>query len=105
MQGMTRLLLAGILAATLFGQTPAPTPAFEVADLRLNMSGPGAPSVVLADGRVTIRNIALRPLIAAAWTLPVAAVKGPDWLDDVRVDFVAKAESAQTPEADLRIMM
>jgi len=102
---MTRLLLAGILAATLFGQTPPPTPAFEVADLRLNVSGPGAPSVVLADGRVTIRNIALRPLIAAAWTLPVAAVKGPDWLDDVRVDFVAKAESPQTPEADLRIMM
>jgi len=61
--------------------------------------------VVLADGRVTIRNVALRPLIAAAWTLPVAAVIGPDWLDDVRVDLVAKAESPQTPEADLRVMM
>ena len=33
------------------------------------------------------------------------AVKGPDWLDDVRVDLVAKAESQQTPEADLRVMM
>lgn len=102
---MTRLLLTGILAAHLFAQTPPPTPAFEVADLRLNVSGPGAPTVVLADGRVTIRNVALRPLIAAAWTLPVAAVKGPDWLDDVRVDLIAKAESPQTPEADLRIMM
>jgi uncharacterized protein (TIGR03435 family) len=101
---MTRLFLAGILAANLIGQTPTP-PAFEVADLRLNVSGPGPPSVVLADGRVTIRNVALRPLIAAAWTLPVDAVKGPDWLDDVRVDLVAKAASPETPEADLRVMM
>src|SRR5579863_9316857 len=101
---MMRLFLAGILAANLLGQTP-PTPAFEVADLKLNVSGPGPQSVVLADGRVIIRNVALRPLIAAAWTLPVAAVKGPDWLDDVRVDLIAKAESPQTPEADLRVMM
>lgn len=102
---MTRLLLTGILAANLIGQAPPPAPVFEVADLRLNVSGPGPQSVVLADGRVIIRNVALRPLIAAAWTLPVDAVKGPDWLDDVRVDLVAKAESPQTPEADLRVMM
>jgi len=102
---MMRLFLAGILAANLCGQTPPSTPAFEVADLRLNMSGTGPQSVVLADGRVIIRNVALRPLIAAAWTLPAAAVKGPDWLDDVRVDLVAKAESPQTPEAELRVMM
>lgn len=102
---MARLFLAGILAANLFAQTLPSTPAFEVADLRLNVSGPGPQSVVLADGRVIIRNVALRPLIAAAWTLPVPAVKGPDWLDDVRVDLVAKAESPQTPEADLRVMM
>jgi uncharacterized protein (TIGR03435 family) len=100
---MTRLFIPAILAAKLIAQTP--TPAFEVADLKLNVSGPGPQSVVLADGRVTIRNVPLRPLIAAAWTLPVAAVKGPDWLDDVRVDLVAKAESPQTPEADLRVMM
>lgn len=102
---MTRLLLAAILALNLFGQMPASVPAFEVADLRLNVSGPGPQSVAIADGRVIIRNVALRPLIAAAWTLPLDAVKGPDWLDDVRVDLVAKAESPQTPEADLRIMM
>jgi uncharacterized protein (TIGR03435 family) len=106
---MKRLFLAGILAANLCGclsgQTPPSTPVFEVADLKLNVSGPGPQSVVLADGRVIIRNVALRPLIAAAWTLPVAAVKGPDWLDDVRVDLVAKPESPQTPEADLRVMM
>ena len=106
---MVRLLLAGILAASLIGQTlpgqmPPPAPAFEVADLRLNVSGAGSQSVVLADGRVTIRNVALRPLIAAAWTLPVNAVKGPAWLDDVRVDLVAKAASPETSEADLRVM-
>jgi uncharacterized protein (TIGR03435 family) len=102
---MISLSIPIILAASLFGQAPPPDPVFEVADLRLNISGSDPQSVNIADGRVAIRNVALRPLIAAAWTLPVAAVKGPDWLDDVRVDLVAKAESPQTKEADLRVMM
>ena len=48
--------------------------------------------------------MSVRVLIAAAWTLPVDAVKGPGWLDDVHLDLVARAASPQTPEADLRLM-
>ena len=102
---MIRLLLVvSILLVPLHGQTQ-PDPTFEVADLKLNVSAPGAPSVQIANGRVTIRNVTLRVLIAAAWALPLDGVKGPDWLDDVRVDLVAKAASPQTPESQLRAML
>ncbi len=101
---MARLLFGLILFANLYGQTQ-PEPTFEVADLKLNVSGPGAPAVQIADGRVAIRNISLRVLIAAAWALPLDGVKGPGWLDDVRVDLVAKAASPQTPESQMREMM
>lgn len=99
-----RFLIALLLFARVYGQTPA-EPTFEVADLKLNVSGPGAPAVQIADGRVTIRNVTLHVLIAAAWALPIDGVKGPDWLDDVRVDLVAKAASPQTPESQMREMM
>ena len=52
-----------------------------------------------------MRHVSLRVLIAAAWALPVDGVKGPDWLDNVRVDLVAKADSPRTPESQLRAMM
>jgi uncharacterized protein (TIGR03435 family) len=101
---MVRLLFALVLLVPLYGQTQ-PDPTFEVADLKLNVSGPGAPAVQITGGGVTIRNVTLRVLIAAAWALPVDGVKGPDWLDDVRVDLVAKAASPHTPESQLRAMM
>ena len=63
---MISLSIPIILAASLFGQAPPPDPVFEVADLRLNISGSDPQSVNIADGRVAIRNVALRPLIAAA---------------------------------------
>jgi len=94
-----------LFAAVVWGQEPQPVPAFEVADLKLNVDAQGPPAAVISNGSVRIRNVALRPLIAAAWSLPVDGVKGPGWLDDVHVDLVAKAASPQTPEADLRVMM
>jgi uncharacterized protein (TIGR03435 family) len=101
---MIRLLVVSILLVPLQGQTQ-PDPTFEVADLKLNVSAPSAPSVQIANGRVTIRNVTLRILIAGAWALPLDGVKGPDWLNDVRVDLVAKAASPQTPESELRTML
>src|SRR5580698_8599807 len=101
---MVRLLFVLILLVPRHGQAQ-PDPTFEVADLKLNLSGPDAPAVQIANGRVTIRNVTLRILIAAAWAVPLDGVKGPDWLDDVRVDLIAKAASPQTPESQLRAMM
>ena len=88
-----------------FGQSPPPLPAFEVADIRINNSGPGQSEGDIANGRLTIRNVPLRYLIAEAWTLTPDQVSGPAWLDDVRVDVVAKAASPNTPDAEVRQMI
>jgi len=88
-----------------FGQNPQPSPAFEVADIRLNTSGPGDSKGDISNGRLTIRNIPLRYLIAEAWTIDGDQVYGPSWLDDVRVDVLAKTPSPQTPDAEVRAML
>ena len=77
---MVRLLFVLILLVPINGQARL-DPSFEVADLKLNVSGPGAPAVQITNGSVTIRNVTLRVLIAAAWALPVDGVKGPNWLE------------------------
>ena len=47
----------------------------------------------------------MRWLIAEAWTMNPDDVYGPSWLDDVRMDVIAKAASPQTPDAELRRML
>jgi uncharacterized protein (TIGR03435 family) len=78
---------------------------FRSCDIRLNTSGPGASKGDISNGRLTIRNIPLRYLIAEAWTIAGGQVYGPSWLDDVRVDIVAKTPSPQTPDAEVRTML
>ena len=102
---MWRLCIACLIAASAFGQNAPPPPAFEVAEIRLNTSGPGPSKGGISNGRLTIRNIPLRYLIAEAWTIAGDQVYGPSWLDDVRVDIVAKTPSPQTPDADVRAML
>lgn len=100
------LALVFLLATSLAAQPSSSSsdPVFDVADLKVNLSGTDPASAQISNGRVTIRNVSLRILIAAGWGLPVDAVKGPDWLDDIHVDLIARAASPQTPEADLRVM-
>lgn len=107
---MWRLCVGCVAAVIAFGQNPQPSPAFEVADIRLNTSGPGESNGDISNGRLTIRNVPLRYLIAEAWTLTQDEVYGPPWfapaeLDDVRVDVVAKAASPRTPDAEVRQML
>jgi uncharacterized protein (TIGR03435 family) len=78
---------------------------FEVAEVKIN-NGPAArPQVNLSNGRFIASNLQLKALIAEAWTITPDGVVGPSWLDDVRVDIVAKAASPQTTDADIRLMM
>ena len=51
-----------------------------------------------------VTNFPLRFLIAEAWTISGDDVYGPPWLDDVRVDVIAKTPSPVTPDAELRRM-
>jgi uncharacterized protein (TIGR03435 family) len=93
------------IALSAFGQNVDPGSSFDVADMKVNTSGVDKSSGDLSNGRLVIRNLPLRVLIAEAWTMNPDDVYGPPWLDDVRIDLVAKAASPQTPDAELRRML
>lgn len=80
-------------------------PSFEVADIKVNTSGAQKSSGDLANGRLTLRNLPLRWLISEAWTMHPDDIDGPSWLDDIRLDVIAKAPSPQTPDSELRRML
>jgi uncharacterized protein (TIGR03435 family) len=93
------------LALNALAQTAEPEPAFDVADLKVNVSGAEKSSGSLANGRLIFRNIPLRLLISEAWVMNPDDVYGPPWLDDVRIDMVAKAASDRTQDSELRLML
>jgi uncharacterized protein (TIGR03435 family) len=68
--------------------------AFEVATLKLNKSGERGGGIRRQPGgRVTVTNMALRPLISFAYELgQFQLVGGPSWINDDRFDIVAKME-------------
>jgi uncharacterized protein (TIGR03435 family) len=80
-------------------------PAFEVAEIKINPDPTAKSKVSVSGGRFLATNVPLRPLIAEAWTITPDGVVGPSWLDDFRVDIVAKAPSPETTDADLRLML
>ena len=103
---MSRLLLSLTLvsaAVTVAAQAPAPEklPSFEVASVRINKTGtlnrlfrpqPG--------GRFETTNVRLRDLIQFAYQVrPFQVEGGPDWMDSVGFDIVAKAEGDVAPPA------
>jgi len=85
-----------------FCQTP---PSFDVAEIKVNRSGAIASQGDISNGRLMVNNIPLRYLIAEAWSLRADGVVGPGWLDEVRVDIVAKAASPFVPDATIREMV
>jgi uncharacterized protein (TIGR03435 family) len=79
-------------------QQPA-APAFDVATVKVNVSGPG-PSfglMLLPGGRVFAQNLPVREVIRAAYGLEDSQLQGgPGWLRTTRVDLEARAGSAAT---------
>lgn len=102
---MWRFGIACVFALNAFAQNAGPGPAFEVADLKVNVSGAEKSSGSLSNGRLAFRNLALRVLISEAWVMNPDDVSGPPWLDDVRIDLIAKSASDKTPDAALRLTL
>jgi uncharacterized protein (TIGR03435 family) len=102
---MWRFCIVCAFALKALPQTREPVPAFEVADLRVNVSGAEKSSGSLSNGRLVFKNLALRILISEAWMMNPDDVYGPSWLDDVRIDLVAKTASDRTPDSELRLML
>jgi uncharacterized protein (TIGR03435 family) len=88
-----------VCAAPLFCQS------FEVAEIKINKSGPGPTSARLINGQARVVNAPMRLLIAAAFNLnPDAVTGGPGWLDSDRFDLAAKSTPDAT-EDQLRAML
>jgi uncharacterized protein (TIGR03435 family) len=85
----------------------AGAPAFEVASERLgteeSLRYDGA-RMQAAHGSLTTHSLPLRACIPWAYQMPAAQVIGPDWLNNVRLDIVAKA-AAPVSDQQLFLML
>ncbi len=86
-------------------------PAFEVAAIRQNTSGTGAPTSRIEQGRFVASNVPLQQLISDAYRMPV--VGGPDWIRDppgprrpgaIRFDVIATIPP-ETPADQVPLML
>jgi uncharacterized protein (TIGR03435 family) len=78
---------------------PAPAePAFDVAAIRENHSDHTARSHIVSspgDGHLTVINVPMKMLLQFAFALPETRILGgPDWLNSIKFDIEAKADSS-----------
>src|SRR3569833_13670 len=99
---MSRIAAFCLLISAAFAQT---SPVFEAAEIRINNSGGSDSAGDIVDGRLFVRNVQLRYFIAEAWSITQTEVLGPSWLDDIRVDVVAKSASPTTSDGETRKML
>ena len=96
---MMRVFLSlAVCAAPLFSQ------AFEVAEIKVNKTGPGPSAAQIVNGQARLTNGTMRLLISAAYKVNPDAVTGPGWIDSERYDLVAKSTPDAT-EDQLRAML
>lgn len=98
-----RLTAFAAIAIAAAGIAPAQTrPAFDVASIKPNKSGPrpnfDTPYVFSPSGRFTATDVTLTELIVLAYeTRRIQMQGGPGWLDVDRFDVAAKADDAAGP--------
>jgi uncharacterized protein (TIGR03435 family) len=73
-------------------------PSFEVASVKLNLTGSGNNNTNAGPGQLVITNLALDRLIQMAFGVSPAEITGPDWLSAVHVDIAAKYPAGSTDE-------
>ena len=91
---MRSILLSTGLAAFCFAQTDPPTPAFEVAAIKVSKTSDNSSHSRTTDGRIMMDNLTLKQIILQAYRLKEYQLTGgPNWLDTDRFHIDAKAES------------
>lgn len=84
-------------------QSSEPAPAFDAASVKLatedSMHNPGGRRIQTSPGSLITHGLTLRGCIMWAYNMP-AQIIGPDWLNDVSLDIVAKAA---TPAGDKQL--
>jgi len=92
--------LGALLSAWCAGQT-----AFTVASVKPNHSGRGGGELSISPGMLTIRNLPLERIIAAAYGIAAYQMSGPRWLGEERFDIVAKTDAPVAHEEQMRPLL
>jgi uncharacterized protein (TIGR03435 family) len=118
-----KILYSLVLGITVIGGGRAqPLPIFEVADLRIHDSKDTTSMGLMVQqvdrsygllllrqtmrhGNVMLRDVPLRMLIELAWNAPEDLLSAPTWMNDIRYDVVARADSPNTSEDELCHML
>jgi uncharacterized protein (TIGR03435 family) len=99
-----RIYFAILLATSVLGQTVESPPAFEAASVKLNTGS--AMYFNAGPGRIEMRSYTLKMLIFMAYGVRDYSLSGPDWLDSVKLDVVAKlpaSAASRSPEDQRRM--
>jgi uncharacterized protein (TIGR03435 family) len=91
------------MACCIFSQS-APLPAFEAASVKPNTTGSGHSSTNGSAGQIVFTNASLGRLIQRAYGVKPYQLTGPDWLDTVNFDIVAKYPGG-TPNEQRALML
>ena len=107
---------SAIVACAAYGQTPGRPTTFEVASIKppappskgdvngvIRMGAQGGPGTS-DPGRISYSLVSLRALLAQAFGMKNHQVSGPDWLDSVRFNIVAKVPAGATKD-DVPVML
>jgi uncharacterized protein (TIGR03435 family) len=86
LSGTIVLVAAGVVLA----QTPDARPAFEAASVKLNAGGTNSSRTDGSKGQIVMLNQTLRRLVERAYNVKPFQVTGPDWMENVRFDVMAK---------------
>jgi uncharacterized protein (TIGR03435 family) len=99
---MRKTVVVLICAGFSYAQTPPP--AFEVASVKPNQTMERGTSSNHTKGLLTIKNMSLKKLIQRAYNVRDFSYSGPDWLENVNFDIVAKEPvGARNEELILRL--
>jgi Protein of unknown function (DUF3738) len=84
-----------LFAAIAFAQ-----PSFEIASIKLNVSGDRSSVTRRGENSLVLRNWPLRNIVLKAYDLKNYALNAPDWLSSRNFDINAKASGEHTMRAD-----
>src|SRR5690349_968789 len=107
--GLIWILAFVVLGSDLFGQpssSPLPSPAFDVATIRLSDPSAQGKYGGMRGRRFYATNVSLSYMISFAYELhPRQVTGGPGWLDTERFDVVATPNMASPTIEQLRAMV
>jgi uncharacterized protein (TIGR03435 family) len=99
------VLLPILSPILVLAQAPAGHLRFETCDIQVSKTPSQAVNAsFLPGGRVDVRNMSLKLMIAAVYKTPDGTISGPAWLSSARYDIVAKAPPTSTQDQLFEMM-